>query len=171
MWFQDEARVGQKGTLTRCWAKKGTRPRVKRDQRRANAYIFGAVCPSRDVGAALVLPYVNTEAMSLHLKEISKAVQPKSHAVVIVDGAGWHKSKDLEVPKNITLMPIPPYSPELNGQENIWQYLRQNYLAGRIFKTADDIIDVCCKAWESLTSEVNRIRSIASRSWFQCPVS
>lgn len=171
LWFQDEARVGQRGTLTRIWAQRGTRPRMQRDQRRASVYIFGAVCPSRDVGAALVLPKANTEAMNLHLKEISNAVQPQAHAIVIVDGAGWHKSKDLDVPQNLTLMPIPPYSPELNAQENIWQYLRQNHLAGRVFNTADEIVDACCDAWKSLVDGVGNIRAIASRSWFQCPVS
>lgn len=169
--FQDEARVGQKGTLTRQWAQRGTRPRMKQDQRYACAYIFGAVCPARDIGAALVLPYANTEAMNLHLAEISKTVAPNAHAVVIVDGAGWHRSEGLEVPENISLLPLPPYSPELNAQENIWQYLRQNYLAGKIFDTYDDIVDASCTAWKLLISEKGRITSIAQREWLICVTS
>ena len=165
-WFQDEARVGQKGTLTRIWAKRGTRPRMKRDQRYTNAYIFGAVCPSRDKGVALVLPDVNIEMMNLHLAEIAKAIPPNVHAVVIIDGAGWHQTGgELIVPSNISLLPLPPYSPELNPQENIWQFLRQNFLAGRIFDTYDAIVDACCSAWKALTNEPGRIRSIASRDW------
>ena len=137
---KDEARVGQKGTLTRIWAKRGTRPRMRHDQRHTNAYIFGAVCPSRDKGVALVLPEVNTDAMNLHLVAISKEIAPQAHAVIIIDGAGWHKSQDLKVPDNISLLRLPPYSPELNAQENIWEYLRQNFLAGRVFDTYDAIV-------------------------------
>ena len=167
LWFQDEARVGQKGTLTYIWARKGSRPRMRCDQRHTNAYIFGAVCPARDVGVALVLPDVDTESMNRHLAEISRNVQPGSHAVILIDGAGWHQSKGLIVPHNITLLRLPPYSPELNAQENIWQYLRQNYLAGRIFETYDDIVDACCNAWKALIAEPGRIKSIATRDWLQ----
>jgi hypothetical protein len=87
VWFQDEARVGQQGTLTRIWARRGSRPPAPRDQRHHWAYIFGAVCPARTVGAALVLPTVNAELMSLHLAEISKCVAAGAHAILILDGA------------------------------------------------------------------------------------
>jgi transposase len=138
---------------------------MRHDQRHTNAYIFGAVCPARDCGAALVLPYANTHAMNLHLKEISKNVAPDAHAVVIIDGAGWHVAKRLHVPDNLSLLQLPPYSPELNAQENIWQYLRQNYLAGCIFKSYTQIVRACCDAWSALVSETGRIKSIASRPW------
>src|ERR1017187_281320 len=118
---KDEARVGQKVTLTRIWAKRGTRPRMPRDQRHTNAYIFGAVCPSRDKGVALVLPDSDTHAMNLHLAAVSKHIAPGAHAVMIVDGAGWHIADALLVPDNISLLFLPPYSPELNAQENIWE--------------------------------------------------
>lgn len=168
-WFQDEARVGQKGTLTRIWAKRGTRPRMKRDQRYTNAYIFGAVCPARDTGAALVLPCVSIQAMNLHLAEIAKAVSVNAHAVVIIDGAGWHlEGGDLKVPDNLSLLRLPPYSPELNAQENIWQFLRQNFLAGRIFDTYEAIVEACCDAWNALIGEPGRIHSIAARDWLSC---
>jgi len=141
---------------------------MKRDQRFANAYIFGAVCPSRDVGAALVMPRVSIEAMNLHLSEIAKEVPPNTHAVVIIDGAGWHlEGGELIVPDNISLLRLPPYSPELNAQENIWQFLRQNFLAGRIFDTYEAIVEACCTAWNALTAEPGRINSIASRPWIQ----
>lgn len=167
-WFQDEARVGQKGTLTRIWAKRGTRPRMKKDQKFTNAYIFGAVCPARDVGTALVMPYANLEAMTLHLAEIAKEIPENTHAVVIIDGAGFHKEGGaLKVPDNISLLRLPPYSPELNPQENIWQFLRQNFLAGRIFETYEEIVEACCTAWNALTAETGRIKSIASRDWLQ----
>jgi transposase len=136
-----------------------------RDQRHSNAYIFGAVCPARDTGVALVLPYANTHSMNLHLVEISKNVRPGSHAVILIDGAGWHIARHLLVPDNVSLLRLPPYSPELNAQENIWQYLRQNYLAGRIFNTYTQIVRACCSAWNALTDETGRIASIATRDW------
>ena len=86
----DEARVGQQGTLTRMWAPQGTRPRAVRDHRRTSVYLFGAVCPERGVGAAVVLPLVNVEAMNVHLAEISRHVTEGAHAVLVLDQAGWH---------------------------------------------------------------------------------
>jgi hypothetical protein len=85
IWFQDEARIGQKNKITRRWARRGTRPHAPRDQRTASTYIFGAVCPKQGKGAALILPACNTEAMNLHLIEIAKTVAPGTHAVLLVD--------------------------------------------------------------------------------------
>jgi transposase len=86
--------------------------------------------------------------------------------VVTLDGAGWHQlGGRLQVPDNISLLLLPPYSPELNPQENIWQYLRQNYLANRVFETYEAIVDACCAAWNSLTDQPERITSIATREW------
>jgi transposase len=165
VWFQDEARVGQQGTLARLWARKGSRPTAPKDCRYAWAYIFGAVCPARATGAALVMPCANTEAMNAHLAEISRNVAHGAHAILVLDGAGWHGSKDLKVPQNITLMTLPPYSPELNPVENIWQFLRQNRLANRVFETYDAIVDACCVAWNALIESPNTIASISSRDW------
>lgn len=165
IWFQDEMRVGQKNGLVYQWAKKGTRPRQPKDQRYANAYVFGAVCPARDTGAALVLPYADTWAMQQHLNEISRHVATGSHAVLTLDKAGWHTTKKLRVPHNITLLHLPPASPELNPAENIWQYLRQTYLSNRVFASYDDVIDACSQAWNKLLAEAGRIASIATRRW------
>ncbi len=102
--------------------------------------------------------------MNLHLTEISKAVISGHHAVPLLDGAGWHQSGGrLHVPDNITLLHLPPYSPELNPVENIWQYLRQNHLSNRVFATDDAINDACM----ALMKMPGRIRSIATRSWIQ----
>ena len=99
-----------------------------RDTRYEWAYIFGAVCPERATGAALVLPFADTQAMNLHLAEIARTVAPGAHAVLVLDGAGWHGGKDLAVPDNISLLTLPPYAPELNPVENVWEYLRGNRL-------------------------------------------
>jgi transposase len=165
IWFQDEARIGQKNKITRRWAKRGTRPSAPRDQRTASTYIFGAICPKQGKGAALILPACNTEAMNLHLAEIAKAVAPGAHAVLLVDQAGWHLSARLLIPINITILALPPKSPELNPVENIWQYMRDNWLSNRIFKSYDDIVDHCCYAWNTLVDRPWKIMSIGLRQW------
>jgi len=136
------------------------------DNRHVSTYLFGAICPDRAVGAALIMPYANTEAMNQHLKEISTAVLPGAHALLVCDGAGWHqRGNKLVVPDNITLLSLPPYSPELNPMENVWDYLRQNKLCARVWNTYDDILDACQSAWRFLTNDPHRIRSIGSRQW------
>jgi hypothetical protein len=141
------------------------RPRAIHDQRTQSTYLFGAVCPERGAGAALVLPACNTEAMQLHLDEIATKVTPGAHAVLILDQAGWHGAKDLKAPKNISLLPLPPRAPELNPQENIWQFMRANWLSNRIFKSFDEIVDHCCYAWNTLIDQPWKIMSIARRDW------
>jgi len=124
------------------------------------------VCADRGVGAALVLPYANAEAMSLHLAEISRHVTAGAHAVVVLDGARWHQTGGrLRVPKNVSLLRLPPYAPELNPQENVWQYLRQNQLSNRVFADYDAIVAACCTAWNALMAMPDRIRSVATRAW------
>ena len=136
----------------------------------ACAHVFGAVCPARDTGVALILPDADIPAMNLHLAAIGAHVEPDSHAAIIIDGAGWHKEGGkLCVPDNITLIRLPSYSPELNAQENIWEYLRPNYLAGKVFDTYDDIVDGCCVAWNELITTTGKIKSIASRDWLNLP--
>src|SRR3954453_10241970 len=165
VWFQDEARVGRQGTLTRVWARRGTRPRAPRDRRYAWAYLFGAVCPERAIGAALVLPYADTAATGLHLAEIGRHVAPGAHAVVVLDGAGWHGGGDLAVPENVTLLPLPSYAPELNPVENVWEYLRQNKLSHRVWPDYDAIVATCCDAWNWLAAAPDRLASITRRDW------
>ncbi|MBV8914160.1 MAG: transposase [Acetobacteraceae bacterium] len=118
MWFQDEARIGQKNKITRRWAKRGTRPVALQDQRTASAYIFGAICPQEGKGAALVLPRCDISAMNLHLAEIAACVAPGAHAVLLLDQAAWHLSDRVAVPANITLLPLPPKCP---GRVSDWR--------------------------------------------------
>jgi hypothetical protein len=165
IWFADEARIGQKNGITRRWARRGSRPSAPQDQRYASTYIFGAVCPQDGKGAALVLPFCNTAAMNLHLAEIGEMVSPGKHAVLLLDQAGWHLSGDVAVPDNITLLPLPPKCPELNVMENVWQFMRDNWLSNRIFQHHDDIVDHCCHHWNRLVDQPWRIMSIGLRDW------
>ncbi|RUW60099.1 IS630 family transposase, partial [Mesorhizobium sp. M4B.F.Ca.ET.049.02.1.2] len=113
-WFQDEARIGQKNGIVRQWARRGTRPRQPADQRYKSAYLFGAICPARGAGAALALPYADTEAMQRHIDEISRHVEKGAHAVLVIDRAGWHTTANRRMPKNMTAIFLPSRSPELN---------------------------------------------------------
>ena len=165
VWFQDEARIGQKNGLVYQWARKGSRPRQPKDQRYANAYLFGAVCPARDKGAAVVMPRADTAAMQAHLDEVSRQVAPGAHALILLDKAGWHTTRKLRAPVNLSLLHLPPRSPELNPTENVWQYLRQTWLSNRVFESYEHICEVSCEAWNKLTAEAGRIASIATRQW------
>ena len=165
IWWQDEARVGQKTKITRRWARRGTRPSAPKDQRTKSTYIFGAICPARGTGAAVVMPRCDTAAMQWHLDEIATQVAPGAHAVVILDQAGWHTTDKLNLPANITLLPLPPRSPELNPVENVWQYMRENWLSNLVFASQDQILATCCEAWIKLTQEPWTIMSIGTRDW------
>ena len=165
VWWQDEARVGQKNTLPRRWARRGTRPSAPKDQRTAYAYIFGAICPEKGKGAGLVLPRCDSEAMNLHLAEISHSVAPRAHAVLMLDGAGWHGAHDFVVPDNITLLTLPPCAPKLNPVENVWQFMHDNWLGDRIVASYDDIFESRCDAWNRLIDQPWKIMSLGLRSW------
>ena len=137
-----------------------------RDNRHDSAYLCGAICPARGVGAAIIMPAVNTEVMNVHLTEISTQIATGAHAVLVLDGAGWHqKGERLHVPDNITLLSLPPYCPELNPMENVWHYLRENTLCATVWDTYDAIIEACRKAWQFLTDDPDRIKSIGTRQW------
>ncbi|PSS60615.1 hypothetical protein C6558_32055 [Ensifer sp. NM-2] len=154
-----------KDKITRRWAKRGSRPSEPHDQRTRSAYIFGAICPKQGKAAALVMPWCDTHAMNQHLIEIARNVADDAHAILIMDQAGWHMSNNLAVPENITILPLPPKSPELNPVENIWQFIRENWLSNRVFKSYEDIVDHCCHAWRTLQDRPWKIMSIGRRKW------
>ncbi len=112
-----------------------------------------------------MLPKCDTYAMNLHLAEISKRVAPGAHAVLMLDQAGWHITAKLELPENITILPLPARSPQLNPTENVWQFLRDNWLSNRVFGSYDNIVDHCCDAWNKLAEQPWRIMSIGLRDW------
>jgi DDE superfamily endonuclease len=165
IWFQDEMRLGQKNPRTRRWARRGTRPRALADLRTKSAYLFGAICPKRGAGAAVVMPRADTQAMQHHLDEIARTLAPKAHAILVLDQAGWHTTDKLRLPQSLSLLPLPPKSPELNPVENVWQFLRQTKLSNRIFGDYQAIVTAACEAWSSLIADPARITSIGTRQW------
>ena len=134
----------------RQWAERATRPRQPTDQRYDRAYLFGAICPARGVGAALAMP--DTEAMQFHLEETSRHVAEGAHAILL-DRAGTHATDKLNVPSDISQFFLPSRAPELNPVENIWQHLRANWLSNRVFDTYDEIIHAACEAWRKLIAQ------------------
>jgi transposase len=165
IWFQDEMRIGQRGTQTRIWARKGTRPRVVRQQQSESADIFGAVCPQRDAAIGLVLPYANTQTMALHLDEISQAIPAGRHALLVLDQAGWHTTAKLPQFPNLSLLLLPAGSPELNPTEQVWQQLRDRSLANRCYDSYEHIVEACCTAWNQFPQIPGAIRSLCTRTW------
>jgi len=165
IWFQDEARVGQHGTITRMWAEKGTRPRALKQLQYEYAYIFGAVCPERDEAVALVVPDVGTDGMLVHLKHISERVAPGKTAVIVLDRAAWHTTNKLNIFPNIRFLRLPTASPELNPVEQVWQQLRDNSLANRSYKDYVEIEKSCCDAWTAYVGCEGAITSLCSRQW------
>jgi transposase len=119
------------------------------------------------VAAGLVLPFADANAMNEHLAEISRTVAPGAHAALLLDKAGWHRAGTLVVPDNISLVLLPSYSPELNPVENVWQYLRANWLAISVFDDYDAIVEACCDAWRRFAEQPDLISSITSRQWAQ----
>jgi len=165
LFFQDEARIGQKGRTCHVWWKRGERPRGLADKRFTFAYIFAAVEPGTDNAFALILPYVNTEAMQLFLDRFSAKIGKDEHVAMVLDQAGWHGARALVVPSNITLVPLPPYAPELNPVERVWLYLKERYLSHRLHADYDAIVEAASQAWSRLVDETGRLSSLCSYSW------
>ena len=124
-YFQDEARFGQKGTITRVWARRGSRPRAVRQTGFTSLYVLAAVCAATGAMSAVIMPTLNTEVVNLFLEQFARELPAGVHAVLIWDGAGFHTGEDVVVPSNVSLIQLPPYSPELNPVENLWHYLRR----------------------------------------------
>ncbi len=118
LWFQDEARIGQQGTISRVWADTGSCPRAVRQTNYQWTYLFGSVCPATGDSHGWRMPYANTWIMNLYLKDFAKQLPNDVHALMIMDGAGWHKSKELQIPANVSILLLPPYSPELRAYPN-----------------------------------------------------
>ena len=166
IWFQMRPGLASREPTRIIWAPIGARPLMVRDNRHDSAYIFGAICPQRGVGAPMITPAANTEMMNLHLAEISMQVAEGAIAVLICDGAGWHQlGGELVVRKNIVLLHLPPYSPELNPLENVWDYLRQNKLCALVWNSYDDIVEACKTAWNWLIADPARTTSVGTREW------
>jgi transposase len=165
IWSQDETRVGQQGSLSRIWALRGTRPRKVRQQQFISTYIYAAACHDTGQSCALILPYANTEAMNQFLCELSSVIEHDRHVALLVDNAGWHTATKLIIPANITLIPLPPYAPELNAMEQIWQWVKSHFLSNQCYDNYEDIVNKACDAWNQISKDRELVKSIMRRSW------
>lgn len=156
----DEARFGQQGTLTSMWAPRGSRPTAVKQTRYEWAYLFAAIEPITGENVALLAPRADTGLMNIFLQMLSDHLEPMDHAVLIMDQAGWHKAKALVLPANITILYLPPYSPELNPAERVWAYLRSHYLANRAYRDYDHLLEAGSTAYRNLTPAL--LRSICA---------
>jgi hypothetical protein len=147
------------------WYTRGQRPPGKCDQRYTFAYIFGAMEPGTDNAFALVLPEVSTSAMQVYLDKFAETIGAAEHVLLVLDQAGWHGTKGLKIPACLTLVPLPPRSPELNPVERLWLYLKQKYLSFRVLDDYDAIEDAICKAWQNLIAQPGRLTSLGSYPW------
>ena len=138
------------------------RKRILRDQR--YACLFAAARPA--VGHACNRP--NTDEMNRHLADIPETITPGRHGIVALDGAGWHCSNDLDIPENLTLLHLPPCSPQPNPIENLFGFLKSNFLANRVFATVDDVRAAIADAWNALLADPDRTPSITTRTWARC---
>jgi transposase len=165
VWLQDEMRFGQQGTKTTVWGLTGSRPKAVKQTAYEWCYIFGAVNPLTGNSSALVAPSVNTELMNQHLQFISEEAGPDAHVVLVLDQAGWHRSKALKIPSNMTFLPLPPYSPELNSSEKLWGFMRSHYLSNRQYRDYDHLFTMACDACREVDEQ--RIKSVCRTPWIE----
>ena len=162
LWCEDEARIGQKGRTCHRWYERGVRPPGLADKRFASLYLFVACRPGTDEAFALALPEATTASMGVFLARFAQELAPGVHAALILDRAGWHMARELSVPDNISLVPLPPYAPELNPVERVWLYLRERFLSHRVLDGYAALLEAACRAWNALAAEQGRLASLTA---------
>ncbi len=162
--FQDEGRFGRISTPRRCWAPRGVRPKAPSQIVRKYTYVHVAVSPHDGVMDSLVLPQVNGQAMSLFLKEVSHR-HPDEFILMVLDGAGWHRAGELEVPTNMHLIFLLPYSPELNPVEHVWESVRENWFGNEVFGRMDGVENQLVKALAALENDPPGVASLTGFPW------
>jgi transposase len=165
--FEDEARFGRISEPHRCWAPVGVRPAVPAQIVREYEYAYAAVSPHDGVLDTLVLPEVNAEAMGMFLAEVAQR-HADEFIVMVLDGAGWHRAKRLQVPENLRLISLPPWSPQLNPTEHVWDEVREKWFANRCFASMDQMEQQLVAGLASLEADAPRIASLTGFDWITC---
>ena len=160
VWFSDEARFGQQGTVSRVWARRGSRPRAVRQTKYEWLYVIGAVCPQTGQSIGLLSPYISVDVMNVYLEQFSRELAADVHAILLWDQAGFHTSSRLNIPANVSLLPLPAYSPELNPVENLWHYFRSHYWSNQTYAHYEDLCEAAIKAWQKAALDAEIIKSV-----------
>ena len=165
VYFEDEARFGTQGTITRVWARKGSRPRAVRQNGREWLYVLMAVCAATGTASALIMPELNTAVVNLFLEQFSGELPAGVHAVLIWDGAGFHTGGELVVPANVSLIQLPPYSPELNPVENLWHYLRAHHWSNREYEGYEGLQREAVRSLCSVCDDAEGLKTICNADY------
>jgi transposase len=164
--FQDEARFGRISDIRRCWAPRPIRPLCQGMITHQYTYAYGAVDEVSGEFDSLILPHVNTACTQYFLDEVAKR-HPEDRIVMVLDGAGWHRSHALQAPSNMYLLKLPPYAPELNPIEHVWDDLREKYFHNRVFKSLDALEDHLEQALKDFEMNPRKLQSIVSWPWIR----
>ena len=162
--FQDEGRFGRISDQRRCWAPLPKRPLVGQQVIREFVYSLAAVCPEDGQLASLIMPTVDAEIMSIFLDHTAQ-IFPGDYCLMFLDGAGWHRAHQLRIPKNIRLLPFPPYSPELNPVEGLWEHPRENYFGNRVLNNLEEVEDILCQGLHHLIHCPELVKSMTNYHW------
>jgi transposase len=160
VFFEDEARFGQQGTLTSVWALRGSRPVAPKQVGYANVQVLTAVCPQTGQAEGLIAERLNATVIQLFLEQLSATIPEGVHAILVWDGAGWHTAKALRPPANLTLVTLPPYSPELNPVERLWHYLREHHWSNREYRSVQELEDAAIAGWRAVCLRGELIRTV-----------
>jgi transposase len=171
VFLQDESRFGQQGTTTNVWAPKGSRPTAVRQTEYEYLWVLGAVCPETGHSEGLLSPRLNTDAVQAFLGEFSKTLAPDEHAIMLWDGAGFHTSQQLRMPDNITVLQLPPYSPELNPMENLWHYLKSHYWSNRAYQDYEELEEAAIDAWRIAALDPDLMKTVCHAPYLERAVS
>jgi transposase len=167
VYFQDESRFGQQGTTTNVWAQRGSRPTAVRQTEYQYLWVIGAVCPETGHAEGLLSPQLNTKIINTFLEQFSTTIPEDEQAVMIWDGAGFHTAKALRVPANVTLVQLPPYSPELNPIENLWHSLKSHYWSNRAYADYDALEDADMTAWQTAVLDQNLMKTVCAAPYVE----
>ena len=171
IYFQDEARFGQQGTLTRLWAETGSRPTAVRQTEYQYLWVLGAVCPETRHAEGLLSPRLNTQVVNAFLEQFSLTFQPNEQALMIWDGAGFHRSKTLKIPANVSIIQLPAYSPELNPIENLWHYLKSHHWSNRAYAGDSELETASVAAWKKSVLNSELTKTVCAAPWLKRAVS
>jgi len=167
VYFEDESRFGQQGTATNVWASRGTRPTAVRQTEYEYLWVLGIVCPETGKAEGLLSPRLNTEVVNVFLEQFSASLPTEEHAVLVWDGAGFHTSKSLRVPQNVTVLQLPAYSPELNPIENLWHYLKSHFWSNRAYADYDDLEAAAIDAWQRAVLNPDLMKTVCAAQYLK----